>query len=52
MSTGEFDPAHALELERQLAKDPALEAERERIDTHESRFRELRACRRHFQQYV
>lgn len=29
---GELDPAHALELERQLAQDPALAAERERID--------------------
>jgi anti-sigma factor RsiW len=29
---GELDPAHALELERQLASDPALAAERERID--------------------
>jgi anti-sigma factor RsiW len=29
---GELDPAHALELERQLARDPALAAERERID--------------------
>jgi anti-sigma factor RsiW len=29
---GELDPAHALELEQQLARDPALAAERERID--------------------
>ena len=29
---GELDPAHALELERQLARDPALAAERERIE--------------------
>ena len=29
---GELDPAHALELERQLASDPALAAERERIE--------------------
>src|SRR5262249_54055467 len=28
---GELDPANALELERQLANDPALAAERERI---------------------
>jgi anti-sigma factor RsiW len=28
---GELDPAHALELERQLAADPALAAERDRI---------------------
>jgi anti-sigma factor RsiW len=29
---GELDPAHALEVERQLAADPALAAERERIE--------------------
>src|SRR5438105_11066621 len=29
---GELDPAHALEIERQLAGDPALAAERERIE--------------------
>jgi anti-sigma factor RsiW len=29
---GELDPAHALEVERQLATDPALAAERERIE--------------------
>jgi anti-sigma factor RsiW len=29
---GELDPAHALEFERQLAADPALAAERERIE--------------------
>jgi anti-sigma factor RsiW len=29
---GELDPAHALEFERQLATDPALARERERID--------------------
>jgi anti-sigma factor RsiW len=29
---GELDPANALELERQLANDPALAAERERIE--------------------
>src|SRR5262249_26028738 len=28
---GELDPAHALEVERQIAGDPALAAERERI---------------------
>jgi len=28
---GELDPAHALEIERQLAADPALAAERDRI---------------------
>ena len=30
---GELDPAHALEVERQIAGDPALAAERERIET-------------------
>jgi anti-sigma factor RsiW len=29
---GELDPAHALEVERQLADDPALAAERERVE--------------------
>ena len=29
---GELDPAHALENERQLADDPALAAERDRVD--------------------
>ena len=29
---GELDPAHALELERQLANDPSLAAQRERIE--------------------
>ncbi|HEY2184877.1 MAG TPA: zf-HC2 domain-containing protein, partial [Xanthobacteraceae bacterium] len=29
---GELDPAHALEVERQLARDPALAAERDRIE--------------------
>src|SRR5215510_6782673 len=29
---GELDPAHALEVERQLASDPALAAERERVE--------------------
>jgi anti-sigma factor RsiW len=29
---GELDPAHALEIERQLAADPALAAERARVD--------------------
>jgi anti-sigma factor RsiW len=29
---GELDPAHALEIERQLAADPALAAERERVE--------------------
>jgi anti-sigma factor RsiW len=29
---GELDPAHALEVERQIAGDPALAAERERIE--------------------
>jgi anti-sigma factor RsiW len=29
---GELDPAHALEIERRLATDPALAAERERIE--------------------
>ncbi len=30
---GELDPVHALEVERQLAADPALAAERDRIET-------------------
>jgi anti-sigma factor RsiW len=29
---GELDPAHALEIERRLAADPALEAERARVE--------------------
>ncbi len=29
---GELDPAHALEVERQLADDPALAVERERVE--------------------
>jgi anti-sigma factor RsiW len=29
---GELDPAHALEIERRLAADPALAAERERVE--------------------
>jgi anti-sigma factor RsiW len=29
---GELDPAHALEIERQFANDPALAAERERVE--------------------
>src|SRR5262245_7083914 len=29
---GELDPAHALEVERQIAGDPALAAERERVE--------------------
>jgi anti-sigma factor RsiW len=29
---GELDPAHALEIERQLAEDPALAAERARVE--------------------
>jgi anti-sigma factor RsiW len=29
---GELDPAHALEIERRLAADPALAAERDRVD--------------------
>ena len=29
---GELDPAHALEIERQLADDPALAAERDRVE--------------------
>jgi anti-sigma factor RsiW len=37
---GELDPAHALELERALAADPALAAERERIATLRSVIRE------------
>ena len=30
---GELDPAHALEIERRLASEPALAAERERVET-------------------
>ena len=29
---GELDPAHALEVERQLARDPVLAAERARVE--------------------
>ena len=29
---GELDPAHALEMERQFASDPALAAERDRVE--------------------
>ena len=29
---GELDPAHALEIERQFASDPALAAERDRVE--------------------
>jgi anti-sigma factor RsiW len=37
---GELDPAHALELERQLAADPALAAERERLEALRHAIRE------------
>jgi anti-sigma factor RsiW len=37
---GELDPAHALELERKFAADPALAAERERIATLRNVIRE------------
>ena len=37
---GELDPVHALELERHLAADPALAAERERIETLRRAIRE------------
>jgi anti-sigma factor RsiW len=37
---GELDPAHALEVERMLADDPALAAERERIEALRGAIRE------------
>ena len=37
---GELDPAHALELERQLAADPALAAERDRVEALRRAIRE------------
>jgi anti-sigma factor RsiW len=37
---GELDPAHALEMERQFAGDPALAAERERVDSLRRAIRE------------
>jgi anti-sigma factor RsiW len=37
---GELDPAHALEVEHQLAADPALAAERDRIETLQRAIRE------------
>jgi anti-sigma factor RsiW len=37
---GELDPAHALEMERQLAADPALAAERERVEALRRAIRE------------
>ncbi len=37
---GELDPAHALEVERQLADDPALAVERERVEA----LRRVRRC--------
>jgi anti-sigma factor RsiW len=40
---GELDPANALEAEQQLAADPALAAERERIETLRRVIARLRA---------
>jgi anti-sigma factor RsiW len=37
---GELDPAHALEMERQFASDPALAAERERVEALRRAIRE------------
>ena len=37
---GELDPAHALEMERQLASDPALAAERDRVEALRRAIRE------------
>jgi anti-sigma factor RsiW len=37
---GELDPAHALEMERQFAADPALAAERERVEALRRAIRE------------
>src|SRR5262245_52364001 len=37
---GELDPAHALEVERMLADDPALAAERERLEALRGAIRE------------
>ena len=37
---GELDPAHALEVERMLAHDPALAAERERVEALRGAIRE------------
>jgi len=37
---GELDPAHALELERELASNPALAAERERVEALQKVIRE------------
>jgi anti-sigma factor RsiW len=37
---GELDPAHALEVERQLARDPALAAEHARVETLQRLIRE------------
>jgi anti-sigma factor RsiW len=37
---GELDPAHALEVERMLADDPALAAERERVEALRGAIRE------------
>jgi anti-sigma factor RsiW len=37
---GELDPAHALEVERQLARDPVLAAERARVETLQRLIRE------------
>ena len=37
---GELDPAHALEMDRQFASDPALAAERERVEALRRAIRE------------
>ena len=37
---GELDPAHALEVERMLADDPALAAERQRVEALRGAIRE------------
>ena len=37
---GELDPAHALEMERQFASDPALAAERDRVEALRRAIRE------------
>ena len=37
---GELDPAHVLEMERQFASDPALAAERDRVEALRRAIRE------------
>ena len=37
---GELDPAHVLEMERQFASDPALTAERDRVEALRRAIRE------------